>query len=62
MENDTPELLTKIQELGDVELAALCCLVAGEHCIIRADAERLSSVADELQEVRSRCILIGKPC
>ena len=52
MEGVKIQLAEKIQELGDLELAALTCLVAWEHCIVYATPDRMSTVADELQEVR----------
>ena len=51
MEGGEHRLAEKIQDLSDVELATLCCLVAGEHCIIRADNDRLDETHEELQEV-----------
>ena len=54
MEDVEGQLAEKIQELGDLELAALTCLVAREQCIVYATPDRMSAVADELQEVRLR--------
>ena len=51
MEDVKTQLADKIQELGDLELAALTCLVAGEHCIVYAPSDHLSTVVNELQEV-----------
>lgn len=52
MENVKGQLAEKISELGDLELAVLTCLVAGEQCIVYASPDRMSTVADELHEVR----------
>lgn len=41
----------ELQELGDLELAALLCLVAEENCIIRAAAEDLDDLEQELRLV-----------
>lgn len=38
----------KIQELGDLELAALLCLTADEHCIITSESKLVNDVAQEL--------------
>jgi hypothetical protein len=54
MEDVKSELAEKIPELGDLELAALTCLVAGEQCIVYATPDRMNPVANELQEVRLR--------
>jgi hypothetical protein len=48
MEDETVRLASKVQELEDIELAALLCLIAQEHCIIEADEEELDNVAQEL--------------
>ena len=45
------ELINKIHELSDLELAALICLVAEEHCIIDTDPEVLGDLIQELQLV-----------
>jgi hypothetical protein len=52
MEDETSRLVNKVQELGDIELAALLCLIAQEHCIIEADEEELENVEQELGLVR----------
>lgn len=51
MEDVKGELAEKISELGDLELAALTCLVAGEQCIVYAAPDHMNSVASELQVV-----------
>lgn len=51
MEDVKSQLAGKILDLNDLELAALTCLIASEHCIVYAPSEGLGHVADELQEV-----------
>jgi hypothetical protein len=43
--------LEKIQELSDLEIAVLLCLLNGEHCIINTDADRAEDVTQELRLV-----------
>lgn len=45
------ELINKIHELSDLELAALICLIAEEHCIIDTDPDALDDLIQELQLV-----------
>jgi hypothetical protein len=52
MEDEVAELTDKVQELGDIELAALLCLVTEEHCIIYAETGELDNVEQELRLVR----------
>ena len=40
-----------IQSLNDLELAILVCLIANEHCIIRADESALGDLQTELENV-----------
>ena len=47
-------LLRKVHQLGDLELAALLCLVAREHCLISTAAERLDELIEELSLVATR--------
>ncbi|KAI1175476.1 hypothetical protein F4777DRAFT_550081 [Nemania sp. FL0916] len=47
-------LLRKVRELGDVDLAALLCLISREHCIVSTDAEYLDDLTAELQLAASR--------
>ncbi|KAI1738509.1 hypothetical protein F4680DRAFT_425114 [Xylaria scruposa] len=47
-------LVHKVRELGDIDLAALLCLISREHCIISTDAEYLDDLTVELQLVASR--------
>ena len=46
-------LLDKVQDLSDLELAALLCLTNQEHCIIDTDTE---AVDDLVQELRMVCL------
>lgn len=45
-------LVESVQELNDVELATLLCLVAGQHCIVHTEPESLDALEQELQLVR----------
>jgi hypothetical protein len=54
MEDETSRLAEKAQELGDLELAVLLCLIAGEHCIIEADAEDVEQAEQDLRTICSR--------
>lgn len=45
------ELLHKIQGLGDLDLAALLCLISREHCIIGTEPEAMDDLVAELQLV-----------
>lgn len=49
MADDT--LIDKVHELSDLELAALICLVAQEHCIIDTDPDAIDDLVQELQLV-----------
>lgn len=51
--------LDKVQDLSDLELAALLCLVAQEHCIIDTEPDSLDDLVLELQLV-SAIISFGK--
>ena len=42
-----------VQDLSDLELATLLCLVAKEHCLIEANDELIDDLAAELALVRS---------
>ena len=42
----------RIQDLDDLQLAILSCLVAGEHCIIETHPHHLQATEDELIQVR----------
>jgi len=45
------ELLEKVHDLSDVELAALICLVAKEHCIIDTEPDAIDELVQELELV-----------
>ena len=46
-------LADRVQDLGELELATLVCLVANQHCIVDADAiDSLNDAQEELQVVR----------
>ncbi|KAI1367522.1 hypothetical protein F5Y08DRAFT_57781 [Xylaria arbuscula] len=47
-------LVSRVRALGDVDLAALLCLISREHCIISTDPEYLDDLTVELQLVASR--------
>jgi hypothetical protein len=51
MEDDTHSLIEKAQELSDLELAVLLCLVSNEHCIIEAEPQDLDKAERELQSI-----------
>lgn len=44
-------LLDKVHDLSDLELAALICLVAQEHCIIDTEPDALDDLVQELELV-----------
>jgi len=45
-------LIDKVQNLSDLELATLICLIAQEHCIIDTEPHALDEVVEELELVR----------
>jgi hypothetical protein len=45
------QLLNKIHDLSDVELAALLCLIAQEHCIIDTEPDSIDELVKELELV-----------
>ena len=49
---DHQKLIRDVQELTDIELAILLCLVAGQHCIIETEEDALDNLQEELQLVR----------
>lgn len=49
---DFARIVEKAQTLGDVELALLLSLMAGQHCQIDADVESVSSLKEEIGLVR----------
>ena len=44
-------ILEKVHDLSDVELAALICLVAKEHCIIDTEPDSIDELVQELELV-----------
>ena len=46
-----PEIVQRIQEFTDIELAVLLSLIAKEHCLIRTEYQLLNSLQQELQLV-----------
>ncbi|KAK8001957.1 hypothetical protein PG991_014179 [Apiospora marii] len=48
------ELQQKIHGLGDLDLAALLCLMSREHCIVSTEPESLDDLVEELQLVVSQ--------
>ncbi|KAK6834901.1 hypothetical protein PG987_009595 [Apiospora arundinis] len=48
------ELLQKVQGLGDLDLAALLCLMSREHCIVSTEPEYLDDLVEELQLVAAQ--------
>ncbi|KAF3046280.1 hypothetical protein E8E11_003533 [Didymella keratinophila] len=53
METLHDRLVEKVQTLSDLELAALVCLVAEQHCIIETEEQLLDTVESELKLVAS---------
>jgi hypothetical protein len=52
MEDGNNTIASKVQKLGDIELAALLCFVADQHCcIIEADHADLHNVQEEIKLV-----------
>lgn len=47
-------MVNVVQELGDLELAVLVCLVADQHCIIKAPEELLDDVEAEIGLIATR--------
>ncbi|KAI4290235.1 MAG: hypothetical protein L6R35_000488 [Caloplaca aegaea] len=47
------DLLRKVEELSDLELALLLSLVANEHCLIHSEKESLETLGQELQLIAS---------
>lgn len=45
------KLLGKVQSLSDLELAALLCLIAKEHCLISTEPDAVEELVRELQLV-----------
>lgn len=53
MEDANANVVQKIQQLNDLELAALTCLVADQHCLIATDDDIVDTLDQELRIVRS---------
>ncbi|CZR57192.1 uncharacterized protein PAC_07081 [Phialocephala subalpina] len=47
-------LINKVQDLSDLELATLICLVAQEHCIIDTEPDALDNLVQELELVATK--------
>lgn len=47
----TSELVQRVEELDDLELALLLGVLAHEHCLIETEDEALDSLQQELQLV-----------
>jgi len=52
------EILEKVHDLSDVELATLICLVAKEHCIIDTEPDAIDDLVQELELVCSSAFCI----
>ena len=46
-------ITTKVQELSNLELAAVLCLSAKQHCIIDTEPDALDDLVHELRLVSS---------
>ncbi|KAI0426170.1 hypothetical protein F5Y09DRAFT_72364 [Xylaria sp. FL1042] len=53
------DLVRKVRQLGDIDLAVLLCLISREHCIVSTDAEYLDDLTVELQLVATRTFGLG---
>jgi hypothetical protein len=53
------DLIDRVHDLSDLELATLLCLIAKEHCIVETDAESLDDLEQELQLVRRVSIVLA---
>jgi hypothetical protein len=51
MDDDIGTLIGKAQELDDLELAVLLCLISNEHCIIEAELADIEQAERELQSI-----------
>ena len=43
--------VNKLEDLSDLEVAVLLCLVAKEHCLIDAEPQAIDQLVDELTTV-----------
>jgi hypothetical protein len=48
------QLLDRIQSLSDLELAALLCLIAREHCLISTEPDSVDELAEELRLIAAK--------
>ena len=48
---ESQSIVAKVQNLTDIELALLLCLIANQHCIIHTAEESLEALEEELQLV-----------
>jgi hypothetical protein len=53
---ESSRLVERVQELTDLELAILLCLVADQSCIIQTDQDDMESLEQELQLVGRQCL------
>jgi hypothetical protein len=54
MEDDSPDVIDKVQLLGDLDLACLLCFVAEQHAfLVEAEGSDIEAVERELQLVES---------
>ena len=51
MDDVSGRIAEKVQALSDIELAALLCLVADQHCIVETEKDLVDGVEQELQLV-----------
>ncbi|KAF1990021.1 hypothetical protein K402DRAFT_444535 [Aulographum hederae CBS 113979] len=49
MDGRDSRITDKVQSLSDIELAALLCLVADQHCILESEADALDELEEELK-------------
>jgi hypothetical protein len=49
---ETHKLVERVQNLSDLELATLLCLIAKQHCCIEVEDELVDDLAQELAIVR----------
>ena len=48
---EVSDLIERVQELTDVELAMLVSLIAGQHCVVQTENEAINSLEQEIQLV-----------
>ena len=48
---ESQSIVTRVQDLSDIELALLLCLIANQHCIIHTTEDSLEALEEELQIV-----------